>query len=436
MSGCDGVYWIFFSHPSSLTLTGGGRSRAKLEMDLAEARQSIATLRAELHRLRKRLEMCEGDLDRSEREADQLRRDKDDVIQDRNALQRRASNLEIQAEVLAGLDWKQQYSLLEKKSLKERDELEEKLSKQEKKFVELSASQETRHQEAVRRLNRSLQEAEKKIKGLASELEEEHTAASTPRKLSSTTSDPDVRQQNQQLSIQLEHLTTELSRMRDILKSEKSEVYKWKDLVKELRSLLDGKNDEIERKREELDEVRENLKTTQRELDHTTDRLHRGIEENENLCTKVRELERTLRQDKERRASSNLSISSSRERFTSKKALPRIDSLSDLTNVDLSLDPEEMSKEQLVEHCGDVRMRLERAIGEIRALKRQVREGQDQQDQLELSNLQLRQDMKGSKGDFNSQLNLMTCRIQDLTNKLTNSEKQASSKACKNDIGM
>ena len=40
--------------------------------------------------------------------------------------------------------------------------------------------------------------------------------------------------------------------MRDTLKSEKSEVYKWKDLVKELRSLLDGKNDEIERKREEV----------------------------------------------------------------------------------------------------------------------------------------------------------------------------------------
>ncbi|XP_063875314.1 protein outspread-like isoform X5 [Scylla paramamosain] len=453
------------SDPSQQPLSG--RSRAKLEMDLAEARQSIASLKAELNRLRKRLEMCEGDLDRSEREADQLRRDKDDVVQDRNALQRRANNLEIQvkelldrveeqehdlsekaaatnqlnelrkkygelldhfsaqqAEMLAGLDWKQQYSLLEKKSLKERDEWEEKLSKQEKKFMELSASQETRHQEAVRRLNRSLQEAEKKIQGLASELEEERTAASTPKKLSSTTSDTDVRQQNQQLSIQLEHLTTELSRMRDTLKSEKSEVYKWKDLVKELRSLLDGKNDEIERKREELDEMRENLKTTQRELEHTTDRLHRGIEENENLCTKVRELERTLRQDKERRASSNLSISSSRERFTSKKALPRIDSLSDLTNVDLSSDPEEMSKEQLVEHCGEVRVRLERAIGEIRALKRQVREGQEQQDQLELSNLQLRQDMKGSKGDFNSQLNLMTCRIQDLTNKLTNSEKQ------------
>lgn len=51
---------------------------------------------------------------------------------------------------------------------------------------------------------------------------------------------------------QIEHLTNELARMRENLKSEKSEVYKWKDLVKELRSLLDGKNDEIERKRDEV----------------------------------------------------------------------------------------------------------------------------------------------------------------------------------------
>lgn len=44
----------------------------------------------------------------------------------------------------------------------------------------------------------------------------------------------------------------EVLRLRDNLKSEKSEVYKWKDLVKELRSLLDGKNEEIDRKRDEV----------------------------------------------------------------------------------------------------------------------------------------------------------------------------------------
>lgn len=63
-------------------------------------------------------------------------------------------------------------------------------------------------------------------------------------------------------------------------------------------------------------------------------------------------------------------------------------------------------------------------MNEIKALKKEIRDIQNQHDDIELSNLKLRQDLKGSEGDFNSQLNLMTCRIQDLTNKLTASEKQ------------
>ena len=43
-----------------------------------------------------------------------------------------------------------------------------------------------------------------------------------------------------------------MGRLKDSLKSEKSEVYKWKDLVKELRSLLDGRNLDLDRKREEV----------------------------------------------------------------------------------------------------------------------------------------------------------------------------------------
>ena len=60
-------------------------------------------------------------------------------------------------------------------------------------------------------------------------------------------------------------------------------------------------------------------------------------------------------------------------------------------------------------------------------MKREIRDIQSQQDDMEISNLKLKQDLKGSEGDFNSQLNLMACRIQDLTNKLTSSEKQVSS---------
>ncbi|XP_066967932.1 protein outspread isoform X38 [Macrobrachium rosenbergii] len=465
------------------TQSPSSRSRAKLEVSLSESRETIASLTDDLNRLRKKLEVCEGDLDRSEREVDKLRRDKEEMSSDTHNLRQRVSSLEMQIKELLDrieeqehdlsekascanelnemrkkynelldrmssqsesqgtTDWKEHYDLLEKKYMKEHEDWEERLRTEEQRVMEKSASQISRHDEIVRRLNRCLQEAEKRIQGLVLELENERANSSSPRKLhtGSKGETASSTRERQELTTQIEHLTNELSRMRDNLKSEKSEVYKWKDLVKELRSLLDGKNEEIERKRDEplecspaqttapktivVESLRESLKATQEDLDHTAERLRQGIEENESLCSRIRELERNL-QENVRRASSTLSISSSRERFSSRKNLPRIDSLSDLTNFDVCLEPELLDKEQLIDEYNEIRLRFEKAVNEIKALKREVREIQTQQDDMELSNLKLKQDLKGSEGDFNSQLNLMTCRIQDLTNKLTNSEKQ------------
>ncbi|XP_068233096.1 protein outspread isoform X6 [Palaemon carinicauda] len=457
-------------HHSDLDLlqqSPSSRSRAKLEVSLSESRETITSLTDDLNRLRKKLEVCEGDLDRSEREVDKLRRDKEEMSSDTHSLRQRVSSLEMQIKELLDrieeqehdlsekascanelnemrkkykelldrmssqsesqgtADWKQHYDLLEKKYLKEREDWEERLRMEEQKVMEKSASQNSRPDEVVRRLNRCLQDAEKRIQGLVLELENERANSSVPRKLHSGSKGETASntREKQELTTQIEHLTNELSRMRDNLKSEKSEVYKWKDLVKELRSLLDGKNEEIERKREEVESLRESLKATQKDLDHTSERLQQGIEENESLCSRIRELERNI-QENVRRASSTLSISSSRERFSSRKNLPRIDSLSDLTNFEVCLEPELIDKEQLIEEYNEIRLRFEKAINEIKALKREVREIQTQQDDMELCNLKLKQDLKGSEGDFNSQLNLMTCRIQDLTNKLTSSEKQ------------
>lgn len=432
------------------------RSRAKLELSLADSRNTIASLTADLTRLRKKLEVCEGDLDRSEREVDKLRRDKEEMNSDAQSLRHRVASLENQVKELLDrveeqehdlsekascanqlnelrkkyselqeqlscqsgvVDWKHRYDLLEKKLLREREEWQ-------LKYKEVTSAQASRHDESVRTLTRSLQEAENRIQGLVTELEcERASGANAPTRIPGAMEMAGLKRENQELTTQIEHLTNELARMRENLKSEKSEVYKWKDLVKELRSLLDGKNDEIERKRDEVDTLRDSLKETQKELDHTADRLHRGIEENEALCGRIRELERDL-QDQARRASSSLSISSSRERFSSRKNLPRIESITDLTNFDLTQDPEDLDKEQLVDQFTELRLRFEKAVNEIKALKKEIRDIQNQHDDIELSNLKLRQDLKGSEGDFNSQLNLMTCRIQDLTNKLTASEKQ------------
>lgn len=72
------------------------RSRAKLELSLADSRNTIASLTADLTRLRKKLEVCEGDLDRSEREVDKLRRDKEEMNSDAQSLRHRVASLENQ----------------------------------------------------------------------------------------------------------------------------------------------------------------------------------------------------------------------------------------------------------------------------------------------------------------------------------------------------
>ncbi|XP_066967939.1 protein outspread isoform X45 [Macrobrachium rosenbergii] len=419
---------------SATTLTGSGDA---LLVDLLETQ--VESLKAKLEQtqikeLLDRIEEQEHDLSEKASCANEL----NEMRKKYNELLDRMSS---QSESQGTTDWKEHYDLLEKKYMKEHEDWEERLRTEEQRVMEKSASQISRHDEIVRRLNRCLQEAEKRIQGLVLELENERANSSSPRKLhtGSKGETASSTRERQELTTQIEHLTNELSRMRDNLKSEKSEVYKWKDLVKELRSLLDGKNEEIERKRDEplecspaqttapktivVESLRESLKATQEDLDHTAERLRQGIEENESLCSRIRELERNL-QENVRRASSTLSISSSRERFSSRKNLPRIDSLSDLTNFDVCLEPELLDKEQLIDEYNEIRLRFEKAVNEIKALKREVREIQTQQDDMELSNLKLKQDLKGSEGDFNSQLNLMTCRIQDLTNKLTNSEKQ------------
>ncbi|CAL4061322.1 unnamed protein product, partial [Meganyctiphanes norvegica] len=429
-------------------------SPAKLELKLSEAREAIASLTGDLARLRKKIQVCEGDLERSESEVEKLRRDKEGAANEAEDLRRRVASLEMQIKELLDrveeqehdlvektacanqlnemrkkynellqrvssqrhspdkVDWKQHYEDLEKRFLLEREEWEERLSSQGLRLVEANASNTAHKDEAVRKMARSLKEAEQRISKLVAELEEERSTRRTKRK------DTDLDKQVEQLSV-------DLSKMRDNLKSEKSEVYKWKDLVKELRSLLDGKNDDIERKREEIDNLRETLKNTQKELDHTADRLHRGIEENESLCTRIREMERQAQfHDKIRQSSSTLSISSSRERFSSKKNLPRMDSLSDLTNVNLLVEPRELDKEQLAEEYSELGMRFEKAVNEIRALKREIRESQNQHDDLDLLNVQLKQDLKTQEDDFISQHNLLTDRVQDLSNKLSASEKQ------------
>ncbi|XP_043469870.1 protein outspread-like isoform X2 [Leptopilina heterotoma] len=156
----------------------------------------------------------------------------------------------------------------------------------------------------------------------------------------------------------------------------------------------------------ELSSSHRTVERLQAEITALSDRLSQGIEENERLYTKVRELE------------GKSSLSAARERGKS------FDSLSDLTNIDLDLDLNAFDKERVMEEYDELRGRFEKAILEVRAMRKELREAHAAQDALELQVFAFKQE-SGRANDANqAQMQLMAARIQDLTNKLAGSEKQ------------
>lgn len=79
---------------------------------------------------------------------------------------------------------------------------------------------------------------------------------------------------------------------------------------------------------------------------------------------------------------------------------------------------------RVIEEYSDLRARFEKAVVEIRVMKRELRESQAQTDCLELSLINLRQDSKARQETTDSQTALMAARVQDLAMKLCNAEKQ------------
>lgn len=148
------------------------------------------------------------------------------------------------------------------------------------------------------------------------------------------------------------------------------------------------------------------IKELQMEIDTLNERLARGIEENDVLYKRLRDLD-----------GRSSSLSSSRERGRS------MDSLSDLTNIDLDIDLFQMNKERIIEEYDELRGRFEKAVLEIRAMKRELRESHAMYDGLEITNIGLKNDLKRLEDNNQSQIDLMAARVQDLTQKLSASEK-------------
>lgn len=104
-------------------------------------------------------------------------------------------------------------------------------------------------------------------------------------------------------------------------------------------------------------------------------------------------------------------------------------SLTNLTNIDLDLDLETLTHKELIEYCLDLKSRFEKAIIEIRAVKRELKESYVKCDDLELKNFGLWKRMEGQVKETEAEKALLVARIDHLTSKLTAVEKQVRSKA-------
>lgn len=240
----------------------------------------------------------------------------------------------------------------------------------------------------------------------------------------------------------------ENAELRDSLKRERSEVYKLRDVAQELRSLLDSRNDtlnQLQSKTNEVEVLNRRLKATQDNLHQTQERLQRGIEENEGLFARLRQMEdnrgnvngsaggaevtgsSSLRRSRSSTGSMPLPLQLCSRNLlggSSKKSLPRLDSLSDLSNIDYDLDLEALDRESLVDEYVELRARFERSLVEIRALKRELRLAQSAMDGFEVAQMALKQQWQAKESDYTSQLSLMAARVQDLTAKMSAADKQ------------
>lgn len=152
------------------------------------------------------------------------------------------------------------------------------------------------------------------------------------------------------------------------------------------------------------------LTESQCQIKQLEDRLAQGIEENESLYRRLRDV-------------SNPTVVATCLSNLQRHKMKRMDSLSDLTTI-TDIDPYGLQRDSLAEEYNELRSRFEKAVNEIRAMKRELKQSQNQYDALELMQTALQQKLERCQLEDGAQLQLMAARIQDLTIKYSTSERQ------------
>lgn len=151
------------------------------------------------------------------------------------------------------------------------------------------------------------------------------------------------------------------------------------------------------------------LVTLQDELTTSNERLSKTKEENDRLFKQLEEYQES---------NNNIHVHNNNNKINN------VDSLTDLININLDVDIDELETNELKEYCLDLRGRFEKAVIEIRAVKRQLRESYEKCDILDLQIYSLQNGMEIAKQDSQSEITLLVTRLEHLTSKLSAAEKQ------------
>ncbi|CAH0748547.1 unnamed protein product [Diatraea saccharalis] len=181
----------------------------------------------------------------------------------------------------------------------------------------------------------------------------------------------------------------------------------WENKLTETQNFLKESTEHCELLTRQLTSAQDTIKQLQRDLNELNEKLLKSVKENENLYSRIRDLEGRVATE-----------SPSREKRKS------IGSLSDLANINHDLNLDTLEKSRLIEEYVELRDRFSKAIQEIKTMKKELRESHNMYDELEITNMKLRNEMKLREQCSRSEIDLMAARILDLTQKLTASDKQ------------
>ncbi|KAL0894266.1 hypothetical protein ABMA27_014269 [Loxostege sticticalis] len=211
----------------------------------------------------------------------------------------------------------------------------------------------------------------------------------------------------QQKEEELSKRTKEAENLDTIKQMYNQDKTMWENKLTETQNFLKESTEHCELLTNQLTSAQETVKQLQKELNELNEKLLKSVKENESLYARIRDLEGRV-----------VAESPTREKRKS------IGSLSDLTNMNQELNIDSLEKSRLIEEYVDLRERFLKAIQEIKAMKKELRESHNMYDELEITNMKLRNEMKLREQCSRSEIDLMAARILDLTQKLTASDKQ------------